>query len=250
MEKNKAYLFEIFSSIQGEGLYIGDRQLFIRFAGCNLSCQYCDTKDALTIPAECRIEETPGEQDFKKIKNPLSQDQLLEIIERLTKNKNLHSAIVLTGGEPLLQIDFLLGFLQALKKNDFPPVYLETNGTLPKHMDEIINYVDIVSMDIQLPGITGQTSYFKENFEFMETVFSSGTTLFVKVLVDSTVTIKELAEVGELVAKISPDLPLVIQPLDSHKIKHDHLLSFQAVLKRKLTTVKILPQIHKILKML
>ncbi len=243
MEKNKAYLFEIFSSIQGEGLYIGDRQLFIRFAGCNLACQYCDTKDALTIPDQFRSEETPGAEDFKKIKNPASSDQLLEIIGRLTKNKNLHSAIVLTGGEPLLQIDFLLGFLPELKKSDLPPVYLETNGTLPKHMDEIINYVDIVSMDIKLP-------YLNENFEFMETVFSSGTELFVKILVDSKVTTKEISEVSDLVSKISPDLPLVIQPIDSNKIKHDQLLSFQAVLKRKLKQVKVLPQIHKVLKML
>ena len=34
---------EIFSSIQGEGLYIGSKQLFIRFCGCNLKCNYCDT---------------------------------------------------------------------------------------------------------------------------------------------------------------------------------------------------------------
>ena len=38
----KANIVEIFSSIQGEGLYIGERHLFIRFKDCNLNCTYCD----------------------------------------------------------------------------------------------------------------------------------------------------------------------------------------------------------------
>ena len=40
---NKASIKEIFTSIQGEGLYVGYKQLFVRFCGCNLSCDYCDT---------------------------------------------------------------------------------------------------------------------------------------------------------------------------------------------------------------
>lgn len=64
---NKTKIREIFTSIQGEGLYIGVKQLFIRFCGCNLKCDYCDTQD---IPNEDYLEFTPTElkdylKDFK-----------------------------------------------------------------------------------------------------------------------------------------------------------------------------------------
>ncbi|MEM4195978.1 MAG: 7-carboxy-7-deazaguanine synthase QueE, partial [Methanothermobacter sp.] len=42
----KAPIMEVFSSIQGEGLLLGKRQIFIRFAGCNLNCSYCDTPES------------------------------------------------------------------------------------------------------------------------------------------------------------------------------------------------------------
>ena len=42
----KAPIIEVFSSIQGEGLLIGRRQIFVRFAGCNLNCNYCDTPES------------------------------------------------------------------------------------------------------------------------------------------------------------------------------------------------------------
>jgi 7-carboxy-7-deazaguanine synthase len=245
MNKDQAHLYEVFSSVQGEGPYVGERHLLLRFAGCNLNCQYCDSVEARTVSAECRVEQTPGGGDFQKLKNPLSANQLLEIVERLCKNKNLHSAISITGGEPLLQIDFLLQFLPRLKEQ---VIYLESNGTLPKHMDEIINYVNIVAMDFKLPSATGQSSYFKEHHQFIEAVASSGTELFVKMVVSSEVKTKEIDEACGVIAGASPGLPLIIQPVNPHKIKIEQLLSFQAVAKRRLKTVRIIPQIHKILK--
>ena len=75
-QKNQSYLSEVFSSIQGEGLYVGDRHLFVRFAGCNLNCQYCDTPDSRAVGNK-----------------PTATSDLLETIKSMMKNKKLHSAI-------------------------------------------------------------------------------------------------------------------------------------------------------------
>ena len=65
-----APIVELFSSLQGEGLLVGERQVFVRFAGCNLECAYCDTPAARSAPPTCRVEATPGAQDWQEL--PLS----------------------------------------------------------------------------------------------------------------------------------------------------------------------------------
>lgn len=97
---------EIFQSIQGEGFFAGTPCTFIRFAGCNLSCPYCDTtheKANLTLTTR-------------------------ELIELLRLNRYRPPLLVLTGGEPTLQITAEL--IQALR-NEYYTIAIETNGTKP-----------------------------------------------------------------------------------------------------------------------
>ena len=91
MSGSAAKIYEVFNSIQGEGLYVGERQIFIRFAGCNLSCQYCDTP--------------------QKESGCVELEQLIGQVKELNKPKGAVDAICLTGGEPLLQVDFIKNFL-------------------------------------------------------------------------------------------------------------------------------------------
>jgi len=94
-------IVEVFTSIQGEGLYTGAPANFIRLAGCNLSCDFCDTD--------------------KEAREDLSPK---EIIEQLDPNVRL---VVITGGEPT--IHDLTELLKALG-NGYRR-HLETNGTNP-----------------------------------------------------------------------------------------------------------------------
>ena len=88
----KAPIIEVFSSIQGEGLYIGKRQIFVRFAGCNLNCKYCDTSNSKMVFSGKEMSVT---ELHDKINNLITPD--------------FHS-ISFTGGAPLLQADFIKKF--------------------------------------------------------------------------------------------------------------------------------------------
>ncbi|KAA6337522.1 7-carboxy-7-deazaguanine synthase [termite gut metagenome] len=102
---------EIFYSIQGEGRFTGTPAVFVRFSGCNLKCSFCDTNH---------------------IHGKLMTDK--QILEEINKYPANH--IVLTGGEPCLQITF--PFVQLIKDNN-GFVQIETNGTVlpPANIDWI-----------------------------------------------------------------------------------------------------------------
>jgi 7-carboxy-7-deazaguanine synthase len=99
---------EIFPSIQGEGLRQGEPTLFVRLAGCNLECSFCDTKYAW------------------KEGRKYSTAQVLEKVNKLRHDFPARW-VCLTGGEPLLQD--LAGLARGLKKEGFK-IQVETNGTL------------------------------------------------------------------------------------------------------------------------
>ena len=102
-------LNETFMSIQGEGINVGTPSLFIRFAGCNLKCSFCDT-------------------DFSE-KYVIGQDNFLEWLDAtITKKRVYH--VVLTGGEPMLQD---IHPIIELVTDGFHhrTIQIETNGTIP-----------------------------------------------------------------------------------------------------------------------
>jgi len=249
MSSSEAQICEIFNSIQGEGLYLGERQTFVRFAGCNLTCQYCDTPQALTVPKDFQVEITPGKRDLKKFKNPAALPQLLELISSYEKPKGVNHSVSLTGGEPLLQVDFLKGLIPALKEALALPVYLETNGVLPDHLSEVIDLVDIVSFDLKLPSATGLSPYWKEHKRALEIAFLKE--VFVKMVFTRETRTKEVMDAVALVAEVDERIPLVLQPVTPHgPIKHrphsDQILAFQAIAKRRLKEVRVIPQVHRI----
>tara|TARA_Y100001951_G_C11239045_1_gene239327 strand:- start:291 stop:971 length:681 start_codon:yes stop_codon:yes gene_type:complete len=114
--KKKYSINSIFGpTIQGEGALIGTPCMFLRFASCNL----WDGKEQHRSLSVCKICDT----DFSKQFNMTAD----EIAEKLQEYKGVVDWLIITGGEPLLQLDdFLLGKLHGDWK-----INLETNGTLP-----------------------------------------------------------------------------------------------------------------------
>lgn len=119
---------EIFKSIDGEGLRTGELTTFIRLAGCNLRCSYCDTCYAL------------------KNSNGIEMS-VDEIVKRAKKYD--YRNITLTGGEPLIHKD-VDSLISKLCENGFY-VNIETNGSVP--IDKYISNKNIlITMDYKLPS--------------------------------------------------------------------------------------------------
>ncbi|MEW6679898.1 MAG: 7-carboxy-7-deazaguanine synthase QueE [bacterium] len=220
-----ANIKEVFLSIQGEGLWIGKRQIFIRFSGCNLRCDFCDTKDAQIPSKECLIFK-------KKVKNPIE----IGLLKESLKKKTFHS-ISLTGGEPLLQIDFIKEFLK--EKEYF--VCLDTNGSLPDEFEKIKDIIDFVCMDIKLPSSTKEKPIWEEHKRFLKKIKDG----FVKIVITKETSKDDFLKGVRIIKDIDPKIPLVIQP--DGKVSFDKPFFFQKMAFKQLSEVRIIPQIHKIL---
>ena len=247
---NKAKIKEIFASIQGEGLYIGYKQLFIRFCGCNLNCNYCDT-------------------DYSAISN-YKEYEPIELANEVLKHKDIHS-VSLTGGEPLLSVEFLKEFLPIVKnchseaestnilcqtqndvlaeeshKNNSIKVYLETNATLTENLLEIKPYIDIISADIKLESATGIKDSSILHDKFFEAC--KGVETFAKVVFNDKITQEEIDICSKLAIK--HNIPLILQPEMKGNNFTSNPAKYQEIFDKFLSNyqnVRLIPQVHKFL---
>lgn len=226
---NKSKIAEIFTSIQGEGPYVGVKQLFIRFCGCNLNCNYCDTDE---LDRNHYLEFTP--------------DELKKYVEDFDL-KSVHS-VSLTGGEPLLWADFLVEFIPLLKNDFSGKIYLETNSTLKNNLEKIIDYVDIISADIKLPSASGIENSFAIHDEFFKTAKKYDKEIFAKIVFDQNILDDEISHCLKLAEKYN--LEVILQPKTvENNITTDKDKIFE-VFNKFLTShinTRVIPQVHKFL---
>ena len=218
---NKAKIREIFTSIQGEGPYVGTKQLFIRFCGCNLNCAYCDT-------------------DFEAAK---SKDYTVEeLINKVNEYGEIFT-ISLTGGEPLCSAAFLKDFLPEIRKYGHK-IYLETNATLPEALEKIIDSVDVVSADIKLKSSTGMNidSAVYEKFYSL----ASKKECFAKVVFNEAISDEEINFCVSIAQKYG--LLLILQPeMKGNDFSVTSELS-EIIFEKfytKYCNIRLIPQVHK-----
>lgn len=228
---------------------MGKRQLFVRFGGCHLTCQWCDQPEALTAQKIARVETEPGKHHFEQVSNPVSAEQILAHLEKLRGPGKLTMSVSITGGEPLLQVNFHKELFPALKKEGYE-IYLETAGVFPDRLEELIEYVDISALDIKLPSSTGMDPLWEEHEKTLNVAYLKE--VFVKVVCTHDTTSAEVLKGAEIVAKVDSKIPFVLQPVTpfgpvKRRPTPDQMLAFQAAASRHLLDVRVIPQMHKIM---
>lgn len=227
----EAPIVEIFSSIQGEGILIGKRQIFVRFAGCNLRCNYCDTPES-------------QKSSYGTI---LSVEDVISKINHL-KTPDLHS-ISFTGGEPLLYTDFINEFIE---KTDLR-IFLETNGTLPDKIRKL-KKIDFVSLDFKTPehfdGVFN-SEIFENEIKTLKILIECNSNIYCKLVVLPSTELNNIEKIARRVAnEVNTNISLVIQPVSPIEQWQDNinkLFKFSEI-AGKYMDVLLIPQTHKFLK--
>lgn len=223
-----APILDIFVSRQGEGICVGAPHVFVRFGGCNVVCDYCDTPES--IPS--------GSGTLKTL------DEVCDTISKLDPDRTTE-AVSLTGGEPLLQVGFLERLIPRLREAG-RRIYLETNGTLPRALERIQKGCDWIAMDIKPPSAIGRDLWEAQRW-FLKTGEKN---VFIKMVLTESTKEEELRLAVDLISGVRRDIPLVLQPAtawgQAKSIPLGRLASWWGLASQKLTDVRILPQVHRL----
>lgn len=241
---NTAEVVEVFSSLQGEGPYIGERMTFVRFGRCSMRCSFCDTPQGLCEQKECAVESPHGSGKFKMYQNPITATKLSEILTTF----NDHT-VSITGGEPLEQVRFLESFLPHLSGKRH--ILLETNGVMCDELLCILPYVHVVSMDFKLPSSSGVRACWQEHHKFLNSVIAHGKEVYVKIVVTADTTDYDLQKAIGVLTLENKFIPVVIQPVSNtltfkRAVSSERLMSVERLCNAYLPDVRVIPQMHKV----
>jgi 7-carboxy-7-deazaguanine synthase len=214
---------EIFESVQGEGILVGVRQLFVRFCGCNLNCYYCDTvKDS-----EFCSDHSTGE----RLRNPISA----EYVQKRIDSAKVHS-VSFTGGEPLLHADFI----KALNKTK--PFYLESNMSIPEKAKRL-RFVDFVAGDLKVKesGVSNYEILLENTFKSFKILRNTRKRrTFCKIVLPSEFNEEEVLNSSIQIRDYVECF--VLQPVFGSRLQNIFKLQEKMI---EFVDARVIPQVHK-----
>lgn len=231
----KVRIFEIFTSIEGEGILYGTKTLFVRLAGCPFSCFYCDTAEAL--PAN-----SGTEYDI--------QDALDIVTQNIQPNT---FKVNFTGGDPLVQHKAVARMARHIKTLNIA-TYLESSCFDSERFDHILPYIDYTKIEFKTPDseFVAPVSHavLQENaMRCLEHAAACPGTVYIKVVVSDRTSpgyIQALA--NEVFQRVSSDSVsgFVIQPTwGVAEPSLESLLEMYDSVYPLYEQVRIVPQMHK-----
>lgn len=233
----KVRLYEIFTSLEGEGILYGTKTLFVRLAGCPFTCFYCDTKESLPL-------DSGQEYEIKDACNLID-----EHLQKKTYKVNF------TGGDPLVQHEAVAELARHVKSKNIP-TYLESSCFDAKKFATVIPHIDFVKIELKTPDseFVDAKHYSKliENaLQCLEQSIREKKTTYIKIVVSNRT---RDADYEDLVKKIfdtacAKDLKgFIIQP--TYGIAEpslQSLLSFYDLAYSYYPEVRVVPQLHKLI---
>lgn len=231
----KVRLFEIFTSVEGEGILYGTKTLFVRLAGCPFTCFYCDTKDSLPLDSGTEY----------------SIDEANQLIDSNLKNQTYK--VNFTGGDPLIQHQ-AVALLAKHVQNKKIPTYLESSCFDVNRFNHVLPFIDIVKIefktkDSDFVDLQHYEKLIGHTMKCLESSVRSKKTTYIKVVVSSKTKpddFKELvSQIFDIVSKDDID-GFVIQPTYGvAEPSLDLLLRLYDVVFPHYVDVKVVPQLHK-----
>lgn len=233
----KVRLFEIFTSVEGEGILFGTKTLFVRLAGCPFTCFYCDTKESLPLDSgkEYSIDEA-----FKLIDSNL-EDQTFKVN--------------FTGGDPLIQHQAVAELAKYVQSKKIP-TYFESSCFDSERFSNVLPYIDIVKIEFKTRDSEFVDSKHYETLienatECLELSVSAKKTTYIKIVVSSKTKIDDFKLlVNKIFNTISKEEinGFIIQPtFGVAEPSLNLLLEFYDVVFPHYRDVKVIPQLHKLI---
>lgn len=212
-------LAEHFVSINGEGRLAGELALFLRFTGCNLRCDWCDTMWANEKDAPYTI---------------MNTSSLVKIAQQAYEEYGVRN-VTLTGGEPLLQEDLpeLCGRIAGLGLN----IEIETNGAVPLEpfLSDKRTGRPVITMDYKLPSSKMEKHMCTDNFRYLK-YFDT-----LKFVCGSRA---DLNRAAEIIEEYKPECMIYLSPVFG-RIEPAEMVEFMK--ERKLGNVRLQLQLHKMI---
>ncbi len=233
----KVRLFEIFTSVEGEGILYGTKTLFVRLAGCPFTCFYCDTKESLPL-------------DSGKEYNIQEACQLID-----SNLKSQTYKVNFTGGDPLIQHQAVAELAKHVQGKKIP-TYLESSCFDLDRFNHVLPFIDIVKIEFKTKDSEFVDSKHYEKLignamNCLKSSVSAKKTTYIKIVVSSKTEINEftnlVTSVFNFVSKDQID-GFVIQP--TYGIAEpslDLLLNLYDVVFPYFNDVKVVPQLHKLI---
>lgn len=231
----KVRLFEIFTSIEGEGILFGTKTLFVRLAGCPFTCFYCDTKESLPLNS--------GIEYSIKDANQLIDSNL----EKHTYKVNF------TGGDPLMQHEAVAQLAKHIQEKKIP-TYLESSCFDIDRFNHVLPFIDIAKIEFKTidSDFVDSKHYEKlinHTLQCLQSSVNSKKTTYIKIVISSKTTPNDFQQLSnQIFDKISKDDidGFIIQP--TYGISEpplDLLLELYDIVYPNYHDVKVVPQLHK-----